>query len=165
VSDEDLYNNNPNDETASFISDMDSLQRLKKNQSNNIKENVKKHGVTIESPINDYKVYDRYERRSIFEPIPIRESKSYLSDRMLDRDEFETKFRERQLKQERQRVRSDFIEEIKPSSSKLNVTYSRKSPITKKEDPSNQRFLKPNLSKTNQVSARRSPFPHREEIY
>jgi ABC-type Fe3+/spermidine/putrescine transport system ATPase subunit len=97
VSDEDLYNNNPNDETASFISDADSLQRLKKDQSNNIKENVKKHGVTIEITINEYKVYDRYERQSMFEPIPIRESKSYLSYRMLDRDEFKTKFFERQL--------------------------------------------------------------------
>jgi hypothetical protein len=165
VSDEDIFNNNPNDETASFISDTDSLQRLIKDQSNNIKEKVKKHGVTIESPINDYKVYDRYERRSMFEPIPIRESKAYFSDRMLDRGEFETKFRERQLKQERTRVRSDFIEEINPCSSKLNVTYSRKSPITKKEVPSNPRFLNPNLSKTTQVFARQSPFPHREEIY
>ena len=165
VSDEDIFNNNPNDETASFISDTDSLQRLIKNQSNNIKEKVKKHGVTIESPINDYKVYDRYERRSMLKPIPIRESKAYFSDRMLDRGEFETKFRERQLKQERTRVRSDFIEEINPSSSKLNVTYSRKSPITKKEVPSNPRFLNPNLSKTTQVFARQSPFPHREEIY
>jgi hypothetical protein len=166
VSDGDRFNNNPNDETASFISDTDSLQRLIKDQSNNIKEKVKKHGVTIESPINDYKVYDRYERRSMLKPIPIRESKAYFSDRMLDRDEFETKFREGQLKQvERPRVRSGSIEEIKPSSSRLNLAYNRKSPIPLREASSNQRLVKSNLSKTNQVNKRRSPSPQRENIY